>query len=298
MKGANKRLTKAYKYAEKKEIDSKSKIVIMSDVHRGDGGHKDNLIRNQEIYFGALEHYKNEGFTYAELGDGDELWENRHAFDIITAHKDVFRLMNELHFGGRLWMLCGNHDIEKPTKGFMKNNFPYYINSKTNEETTLFPDMKPYEAIVLEYGKREILLVHGHQASAWNSTFWKQARFLVRCLWGPLESVGRKDPTSASKNYRKQKQVEKKLSEWVDDKGIMMVAGHTHRPMFPKPGQSLYFNDGSCVHPRCITAIEIVDGKISLVKWSIKTRKNRTLYVDKEVLEGPTKIEEFFKKVN
>lgn len=33
------------------------------------------------------------------------------------------------------------------------------------------------------------------------------------------------------------------------------------------------FNDGSCVHTRYITAIEIVNGKISLVKWSIKSGK-------------------------
>ncbi len=36
--------------------------------------------------------------------------------------------------------------------------------------------------------------------------------------------------------------------------------------MFPEVGEISYFNDGSCVHPRCITAIEIENGTIKLVR--------------------------------
>ena len=75
----------------------------------------------------------------------------------------------------------------------------------------------------------------------------------------------------------------------------MLIAGHTHRPSFPKVGEPMYFNDGSCVHPRCITSIEIEKGEISLVKWSMMTRQDRSLYVEREVLEGPVKIDDFFK---
>ena len=56
----------------------------------------------------------------------------------------------------------------------------------------------------------------------------------------------------------------------------------------------MYFNDGSCIHPRCITAIEIEGGCISLVKWSVMTRKDRTMYVEREILEGPAKLEDYF----
>ena len=33
-----------------------------------------------------------------------------------------------------------------------------------------------------------------------------------------------------------------------------------------------FFNDGSCVHPRSITGIEIENGEISLIKWEISTK--------------------------
>ena len=48
-----------------------------------------------------------------------------------------------------------------------------------------------------------------------------------------------------------------------------------------------YCNTGSCVHPRCVTCIEIEHLRILLVKWTLATRPDRTLYVTREVLSGP-----------
>lgn len=70
----------------------------------------------------------------------------------------------------------------------------------------------------------------------------------------------------------------------------IVIAGHTHQPFFSEPGQGYYFNDGSCVHPRCITCIEIEDDRISLIKWAVGTRLDRTLFVARTVLEGPEEI--------
>jgi hypothetical protein len=124
-----------------------------------------------------------------------------------------------------------------------------------------------------------------------NSSFWPVSRFLVRYLWKPAEFLGVQDPTRAAKNNRVRRRVEKSLSRWAENNGKILIAGHTHRPVFPMPGQSLYFNDGSCVHPRCITAIEIKDGGITLVKWSRKTREDGTLYVGRDILAGPVRLE-------
>ena len=74
----------------------------------------------------------------------------------------------------------------------------------------------------------------------------------------------------------------------------MMIAGHTHRPVFPEVGEPLYFNDGSCVHPHSITAIEISGGYISLVKWQIKTKQDGTLFVGKDILAGPRLLRNYF----
>ena len=78
----------------------------------------------------------------------------------------------------------------------------------------------------------------------------------------------------------------------------MIITGHTHRPMFPDVGEVPYFNDGSCVHPRCITAIEIERGYITLVKWGIETKKDGTLFIGRDIIAGPRLIKEYFEFYN
>lgn len=163
----------------------------------------------------------------------------------------------------------------------------------------LFPDMKVQEAIRLQeiHSGVELLLVHGHQGDFWNDTMWKLTRFLVRYLWRPLELAGCNDPTSAAKNYTRKEKTEKRLAAWADKNETLLVAGHTHRASFPKPGEGYYFNDGSCVHPRCITALELECGAISLVKWCTRVREDNVLYIGREVLEGPVALEEYVRKI-
>jgi len=140
----------------------------------------------------------------------------------------------------------------------------------------------------------KIFLIHGHQVDCLNYRLWKLARFLVRYLWRPLTTFGVNDPTRAAKNYDKKEAVEKILTKWVTRENHMLIAGHTHRPMFPEVGEPTYFNDGSCVHPRCITAIEISEGQILLVKWNVKTKNDGTLFIGREVLAGPRRLKEYF----
>lgn len=104
---------------------------------------------------------------------------------------------------------------------------------------------------------------------------------------------GVNDPTSTAKNYAKKDAVELKLSEWVIREKHMLIAGHTHRPMFPEVGEPPYFNDGSSVHPRSITAIEIDSGNITLVKWNVKTKDDGTLFIGREILAGPRKLSDY-----
>ena len=77
-----KRISKVFKTAEEIVFDDNSKIVLMSDCHRGDGNWSDDFSKNQNIYFAALTHYYDKNYTYIEIGDGDELWENKRFSDI------------------------------------------------------------------------------------------------------------------------------------------------------------------------------------------------------------------------
>lgn len=294
-----KKLTRVFQSANEVPYDNQSKIVIMSDCHRGDGDWADNFSNNQNLFFAALNYYYSEGFTYLELGDGDELWENRNYERIITNHSDAFWLMSKFYKNNRFYMLYGNHDILKCNPKYMYANCSWYFDESIKETVALFPKLIAHEGLILKHKEtgQKLFLTHGHQVDFLNSNLWKMARFLVRYLWRPLELIGIHDPTSASKNREKKIAIEKSLMKWSKANKTLLIAGHTHRPAFPKVGDPLYFNDGSCVHPRCITALEIENNSISLVKWTIKPKKNRVLYVARVVLEGPVKIEDFYKGI-
>lgn len=294
---ASKRLSRVLSSSNELYFDESSRIVIMSDCHRGNGSWGDNFSNNQNLFFAALTYYYENGYTYIELGDGDELWENRNMENIILTHSDAFWLMSLFHRDRRFYMLYGNHDIIKRDPKYAKTKCNSFYCDSSSSTVSLFPGINITEGLILRYKNTDnrILLVHGHQADYFNDTLWLISRFLVRYLWRPLELIGIRDPTSAAKNFDKKNSVEKKLMDWSIKEHQIIIAGHTHRPVFPKVGESLYFNDGSCVHPRCITAIEIRNGAISLVKWALMTRQDRTLYVGREVLEAPIRLNDYFK---
>lgn len=288
------KLDRIYKKSKRIEIDDNTKIVIMSDCHRGFGGYEDNFRKNQMIYNSAMQYYYNNDFTYIELGDGDEMWEVKNYKEIIEAHIESFKQLKKFHDAGRLFMIYGNHDIVKRNPALLKKYFYEYEDKITKAKIDLLNDLEARESLVLQYKDYDIFLVHGHQMDLFNSTFWPISRFLVRYIWSNLEVIGAKDPTSAAKNYRVKKKVERKLQKWSEDSNKILIAGHTHRPIFPKVGDGLYFNDGSCIHPNGITGIEIENGKITLVKWSLDVNDSHHLIVSRFILEGTEPIENFF----
>jgi len=292
-----KRLSKVRALAPELTFNCDSKIVIMSDCHRGTGNWADNFLNNQHLFFAALTHYDQNDFTYIELGDGDELWENRWLDQIISIHNNAFWLMSRFYQKGKLHLLYGNHDMVKKYDKYTNVHCRTYYNSSVKQSVDLLPNVKYHEGLLLKSKEfdKTIFLVHGHQGDLINDTLWKVSRFLVRYVWTHLELAGLRDPTSAAKNYVKKGKIEKNISDWAMTNNQMTICGHTHKPVMPEPGKGLYFNDGSCVHPRCITAFEIENGAISLVKWSVCTHSDLSLYVCRERLEEPVPLSSYLK---
>lgn len=291
--GCERRLDKSFRNAPVLALYPHSRVVLVSDCHRGVGNSNDNFLKNQHLYFAALRYYYSHGFTYIELGDGEELWENRSLAAIREIHSNVFWLLSLFQKENRLYMLYGNHDHvmkynrEFPHHGGMVLKLCHAAPQGAGRYGGAASRGAGKPARIS--GCLELYLTHGHQADILNSTLWKLSRFLVRYLWKPLEQMGVLDPTSAAKNYRHRQRSEKRLSAWAVKKNCYLVTGHTHRPMLGD-AQTRYFNTGSCVHPRCITCIEIEDGNISLVKWNVETRQDRSLYVSRSVLAGPLSL--------
>ncbi len=293
MLSSKKRLDNAYKNAKIITVDDTSKFILFSDCHRGDNSFADDFANNRNIYFHALKHYYTEGFQYCEIGDGDELWENLSFKSVFEAHKNVYMLLQLFYKENRLYNIWGNHDMVYRDPNYVKKYLFTFFDEKTGEDVALFPGIEFHEGIILKHSKtnQEVFLTHGHQADWWNYLFWKWSRFMVRVLWKPLNVMGIADPTSPAKNYTELIKVERRTKKWIiEHNNLITITGHTHRPRFPEPGDIAYFNDGSCVHPRCITGIEIENGDISLIKWEIDTNDDGVLQIVRYILEGPRKL--------
>jgi predicted phosphodiesterase len=294
-----KKLTKWLTDQELLEIpfDNSDKFILFSDVHRGVNDWSDDFAHNESLYFYALGKYLDEGYTCIELGDSDELWENRKFDEIRYQHRHIFWKLKEFHDKNRYHMIYGNHDMVRGRSGYVKRTLhtflkrtdehfeDKYLKKVNDNRYEFFKDFKVHQAIRLKYkpDNKILLLIHGHQADWFNNYLWMVSRFFVRYFWKFLQNLGFKDPTSPAKNHKKAKNLDKKLSEWNEKNDCRLIAGHTHNPRLLK--ESKYINTGCCVHPRCITGIKIENGRLNLIKWRVTiTKDSNTLCIAEEYL--------------
>lgn len=267
------RISRAFEQAPHLCVTPSSRIVIMSDCHRGVGNANDNFLKNEILFTTALKTYYQNNYIYIELGDGDELWENRNIHAIRYIHEHVFCILEQYKKAGRLYLIYGNHDIVK-SRMSDTDGFDYYSGLLLEDSIT----------------KKELYLTHGHQADFFNSVLWRFTRFLVRYVWKPLEQIGVLDPTSAAANYRTRDKTEQRLLNWAVQNQHPLICGHTHRATTGSH-TSPYFNSGCCIYPGSITALELERRCLTLVKWTLSTHDNRTLYVAREPMSPEIPID-------
>lgn len=286
------RLSSAYKHGKVEYFNKNSKYIFFSDIHRGDDSASDEFARNQLVLLYALNYYYNRGYTYVEVGDGDELWEHGEFRHIRLAHSDIFEAMKKFYLDKRLIMLYGNHNIFLRSKRYVKKNFYHYYDEYTQDIHDLFKGIRPYESLVLKqkYSKQKILVVHGHQGDLMNDQLWPINMFFVRYFWRFMHLVGFQNPSSPARNHFKRHRVERNYKKWIKKHKIMLICGHTHRPKFPKLRELPYFNTGCCIHTRGFNGIEIVNNKIMMVDWSVQASDNGKLQVVRSVMRGPIRL--------
>ncbi|MDD6794252.1 MAG: metallophosphoesterase [Clostridiaceae bacterium] len=297
-------LMKVFEKSKRVSINSKSKIVIISDIHRGDGSYSDSLVSNKNIYKAALNYYFKEGYVLIEAGDGDELWKNKNCMDIAYNYKDVFRILNRFNKANRLYLLYGNHDNVKVNKEYFKKQKKKFSKIDIgfgSDFLYLIDNIEFSEGLVLKYEEvnKEIFITHGHQVDLFNYELKFLSKFLVRHIWRHLEGIaGFKAPISPANNYKRGGIIDNELDEWARENKKMIICGHTHLSRFPQVSEGTYFNDGCCVLPYSISCIEISRGLIILVKWTIESREDRSLYIMKQIIGGPEKLENYLKYVD
>lgn len=291
----NERLTKAYQHALLIPFSTCDSFVFFSDLHRGDDSISDEFVRNQTLVLHALNYYFEEGFTYVEAGDGDELWEYIDFKTIRYAHADVFSLLKKFYQAKRFYLLYGNHNISLKNKAYVKRAYASFYDDNKQKRISLFPSLMVHEALVLKArdSGKELFVVHGHQGDFMNDQLWFVTKLLLRYFWRYLHVVGFHNPASPAKNLFTRHKVEKAYKKWIRTHKKILLCGHTHRQHYPKPGELPYFNTGCCIRSKSISCIELKNNELALIDWRIHPDKDGTLKVTRSVVCGPKNIDSF-----
>lgn len=285
------------------------RLIIFSDQHKGQRDTADDFEQCEKAYLAALEHYWQQGFELLLLGDVEELWECWPE-PVIEAYRPV--LESERRFAdaaapSRYVRFVGNHDDQWYDPGQVEKHLgPYLGGHQVIEGLRL---------LVHEQGQPlgELFLVHGHHGTLDSDRFGWISQQLVRYVWRPIQRTLNIKTSTPSNNFELRKKHERAMYAYsASQPGMVLVAGHTHHPVWeglgfeqaveamqargvrPQvseawmqeqaaeavalPGRKpSYFNTGCCsFSDRSITGIEIEAGEIRLVRWEVFAQPVRT----------------------
>ena len=274
---AHHRLDMVFRAAPTVPFDDASRLVFFSDVHRGDNSRTDAFRVNEPLFLHALRHYFDQGFTYIEVGDGDELWKNRRFDTVQKAHAQVFALFHRFAEAQRLQLLFGNHDIV--------GNRRQAVNKG---------GLIAREGLILQqrHSGQQIFVTHGHQADTKSDLFYQISRMAVRNIWRRLQLMHLAPVSCRDGEEKTPRSYEQFLTRWAANRQRILVCGHTHRPVSAAYGETPYFNTGYCLAPGILTGLEIQHGEIGLVRWRA-TPHNSTPF-QREILSAPRRLKYFW----
>ncbi|MDQ3663014.1 MAG: hypothetical protein M3454_18605 [Actinomycetota bacterium] len=215
------------------DVDNEG-LVIFSDHHKGAQDGADDFWRCEPAYCAALGYYEERGYRLCVLGDGEELWECEPN-EVTREYTEVFALENEFQKTPGRYLRCwGNHDSEWSTR--------------KNVEEHLFavlPGVEVRSAFRLKLlsGQQELgnmLLIHGHQGTIESEQFADPSKWLVRHAWRPIQRRLKTPSTTAATDWRLRDAHSTALYAWAAKRAqaekLVVVAGHTHKPVFSSPG--------------------------------------------------------------
>ena len=162
------------------------------------------------------------------MGDVEELWENR-AVHVLKRYENVLAL--ERQFGQRLWRFYGNHDMAWQHEGNVEKDLAPHVPGTQVREAL--------QVVITDNGQplAKLFLVHGHQGTidSGNLLVLPFSRFVVRHVWGALQRARGFANTSPATDAVLRGKHDRAMAAWADrhHERIVLVAGHTHRPVFP-----------------------------------------------------------------
>ncbi|MEE9905593.1 MAG: metallophosphoesterase [Chlorobium sp.] len=205
-------------------LDGASRVLILSDLHMGNGGRRDEFRRNADLVKTMLADFYYPGqYSLVLNGDIEELF--KFSLHSITEEWNAFYdLFLQFERNGFFYKTYGNHDAAL----------------LEDRDYRLAPYM--IEALKFFYGKETILLFHGHQASVllWE-TYPLVSRSVVFFLRYIAKPAGIRN-FSIAYNSRRRFAIEKSIYDFSNNAKIVSVIGHTHRPLFESLSKVDYLN--------------------------------------------------------
>lgn len=195
-------------------LDQSSRVLILSDLHMGDGSGRDEFRPNAGLIRCVLEqHYLQERYSLVLNGDIEELLKFSH--DRIAAQwAEFYDLFLRFREHGFFWKIYGNHDLP------LLDEKAYRLAGSL------------VESLRFSYGKETILLFHGHQASEYlreqYSLISRSLVFFLRYIAKPAGIKNYSVPYSSRKKFA----IEQSIYNFSNDAKIISIIGHTHRPLF------------------------------------------------------------------
>ncbi|ABL65235.1 metallophosphoesterase [Chlorobium phaeobacteroides] len=195
-------------------LDASSRVLILSDLHMGNGGRRDEFRRNAELLSTLLgNYYLPEQYNLVLNGDIEELFKFPLQ-GIMDQWGSFYELFEKFEQNGFFLKTYGNHDTglldekEYPLKSYL------------------------VESLKFHYGKETMLLFHGHQASVllWE-TYPLVSRLVVFFLRYIAKPFGIRN-FSIAYNSRRRFAIEKSIYDFSNRAKIVSIIGHTHRPLF------------------------------------------------------------------
>jgi predicted phosphodiesterase len=151
----------------------------------------------------------------------EEGWKNRYA-DVLGAYADsIYALEGEFARQGekrhlRIW---GNHDDDWQRPAMVDKHLGGALKKR----------VRVHPAVIL--GDR-ILIAHGHQGDPNADYMARVSRLAVRYVWRHIQAIFNLERHVCGDPNVAWQRREHHLYEWAKARQMLLIAGHTHRPMF------------------------------------------------------------------
>jgi predicted phosphodiesterase len=203
-------------------------VIVLSDLHRGQGDHADDFRFSAETYRRALRFYLDAGYGLVTLGDAEELWEGWPR-KVIPTYRDVLELEARFHIGpgGRFHKVWGNHD-----------DLWQYPDQVKRHLGPVFGELRVPDALIVTVTRREtavgtIFLVHGHQGTGSSDRWGGISCVFVRWVWRPVQRLFKVSLNTPATDFEIRGRHDRAMYEWAAARNdLVLVAGHTHNPVF------------------------------------------------------------------